>query len=169
MKGLPGVNFDRWHRGPTKKPARRLAFSCPKAEEELLLRGGGSRSSGGSGSRSGSSSSGRSSGGSGGRSGGGSGSRSSSGSGGRSGSSGGSRSGGSGSGSGRIGGLRRFDLRSFNLRSFDLRSFFLAAGGNSQGEEGGDEERLLHVYDFLNVMELLGQLVDRNVAITINF
>lgn len=115
-----------------KKPARRLAFSCPKAGKDLLLCFGssGSRSSGGSGSR-----------GSGGS---------------------GSRSSGS-SGSGFSG------LRSFNLGRFSgLRGFGFATSGHSQGEEGSYEERVLHFSEILNVMELLGQLVDRNVAVSVN-
>jgi hypothetical protein len=170
----------------TKKPARRLAFSCPKAGEELLLRAflgtfdgtlggtlgdfgghlggslsgtrssssGSGRSSSSSSSRSSSSGSGRSSGSSSGRSSSSGSGRSSSGSSGRSSSSSGSR----------ISGFRRFDLG----RLSGLRGFGLAASGNSQGEEGGYEERLLHFDKFLNVMELIGQLVDRNVSISIS-
>ena len=139
-----------------KKPARRLAFSCPKAGKDLLLCFGssGSRSSGGSGSRG--------SGGSGSRGGGGSGSRSSGGSGSRGSGGSGSRSSGS-SGSGFSG------LRSFNLGRFSgLRGFGFATSGHSQGEEGSYEERVLHFSEILNVMELLGQLVDRNVAVSVN-
>ncbi len=150
-------------RGQTKKPARRLAFSWPKAGEELLLRGflgSGGRSSSGSGGRSSSSG----------------GSRSGSSSGSRSGSSGSGR--GSSSGSGRSGssssgfsGLRSFSsrLRCFNLGRFGgLRGFGLATSRYSQGEEGSYEERLLHMSKILNVMEIRGQLVDRNVSISIN-
>jgi hypothetical protein len=49
-----------------------------------------------------------------------------------------------------ISGLRGLSsgLGSFDLRGFGgLRGFGLAAGGNSQGEEGGYEERLLHCKD----------------------
>ena len=117
----PGATFESltlaWK---TKKPARRLAFSCPKAGEELLLRRSGSRSSGVS--------------------------------------------------LGGFSGLRSFSgLRGFDLGGFSgLRGFGLATSGNSQGEEGGYEERLLHLSEILNVMELHGQLVDRNVSIAIN-
>jgi hypothetical protein len=134
-----------------------LAFFCPKAGEELLLRGS---SSGRSSSSSGRSSSSRSSSGSSSRSGGGSSGRRGGGSSGRRG--GGSRS--------SISGLRRF---SSGLRRFDfgrlgrLRGFGFATCGHSQGEEGSYEERLLHMSEFLNVMELRGQLVDRNVSISI--
>ena len=137
-----------------KKPTRRSAFACPKAGEELLLRrsGGGSSRSGSGGS---SSSRGSSSGSS---------------------SSRGSSSGSSSRGSG-FSSLGRFSrLRSFSsgLRRFDfgrlggLRGFGFAASGNSQREESSYEERLLHFGEFLNVMELIGQLVDRNVSISIN-
>jgi hypothetical protein len=167
---VPGMNVG----DITKKPARRLAFPCPKAGEELLLRAflgtfdgtlggtlGGVRGHFGNISSSrGSSSRG--------------GSRSGSSRSGSSGSSTSSRSGGRGSG---VSSLRSFSgLRSFSsgLRRFDLgrlsglRGFGLAASGNSQGEEGGYEERLLHFDKFLNVMELIGQLVDRNVSISIS-
>jgi hypothetical protein len=138
MRASPGAIFEReGQESKTKKPARRLAFLCPKAGEELLLCSGSSgRGGSGSGSRSGS--------GGGGRSGSGSGSRSSSGSGSRSGGSSGSRSGGSG-------GSSFSRLRSFSsgLRCLDrrLRGFGFATSGHSQGEEGSYEERLLHLRD----------------------
>jgi hypothetical protein len=102
-------------------------FYCPKAGEELLLRGlcGGSRR----GSRGG-------------------GSSSTSGS-------GGSSSAGSGSSS-SVSGLRSLGggLRRFNLGRLDgLRSFGLATSGHSQCEEGGYEERLFHFGRILKVME----------------
>ncbi|MFH2088426.1 MAG: hypothetical protein ABIK82_12170 [Pseudomonadota bacterium] len=103
-----------------KKPARRLAFSCPKAGEDLLLCV---------------SSSSRGSGGGCGRGGGGGGSR-----------------GGSSSG----------------CRFSGLRGFGFATGGYSQGEEGSDEERVLHFSEILNVMEVLGQLIDCSVADSVN-
>lgn len=156
----------------TKKPARRLAFSCPKAREELLLRGGGS-----SGSRSSSGSSGRSSGSSGSRSSGGCSSRSSSGCGSRSGSSSSSGFGGlrSFSSSSGVGGLRSFSSGSRGRGSSGSGSSGRGSGGfgfatsrHSQGEEGSDEERLFHFGEILNVMEILDQLVDRYVAVSVN-
>jgi hypothetical protein len=152
------------------RPEGRL-FSCPKAGEELLLRAflgtfdgtlGGTL--GGVRSHFGHVSSGSGGSGGGGSSGGGSSSRSGSG--------GSSSRGSSVSSLGGFGRLRSFSsgLRRFDLgRLGRLRGFGLAASGNSQGEEGGYEERLLHFVEFLNVMELIGQLVDRNVSISINF
>jgi hypothetical protein len=158
--GIPSRERSRHESRGQKKPARRLAFSCPKAGEELLLRRSGRRSSRSSGGRSS-----RSSSGSGGR--GGSGRRSS-----RSTGGGSSGRGGSVSSLGGFSGLRSFSsgLRRFDLgRLGRLRGFGLAASGNSQREEGSYEERLVHFGKFLNVMELIGQLVDRNVSISINF
>jgi hypothetical protein len=127
-----------------KKADPKVGFFCPKAGEELLLRGS-------SGSRSSSSGGGRSSGGGGGRSRGSGSSRSSSSSGSRSSGSGGSRS--SSSSGSSFSGLRSFSsgLRCFNLGGFSrLRGFGLAASGHSQGEEGSYEERLLHVISFID-------------------
>jgi len=117
-----------------KKPARRLASSCPKADEELLLRRVSSRGSSRSGSRSGSVS----------------GFRSVSG-----------RCGSRGSSGSRSGSSSRSSSRGCG-------GFGFATSGHSQGEEGSDEERLLHFSEILNVMEVLGQLVDRNVAVSVN-
>ena len=134
--------------------ALRLAFSCPKAGEELLLRRSSGSSSRGGGSGSGSRGSSSRSGGSGS-------------------SSGTSSRGGSGASSGScssVGGLRSFSsrLRSFYFRRLNrLRGFGFAASGHGQSEEGSYEERLLHFGEILNVMELRGQLVDRNVSISI--
>jgi hypothetical protein len=127
-----------------KKADPKVGFFCPKAGEELLLRGS-------SGSRSSSSGCGRSSGGSGSRSSSSGGGRSSGGSGSRSSSSGGGRS--SSCGSSSFSGLRSFSsgLRCFNLGGFSrLRGFGLATSGHSQGEEGSYEERLLHVISFID-------------------
>ena len=150
---MPGATFESLAvASKTKKPARRLAFSCPKAGEELLLRRSGSRSSS---SRSSSASS-----------------RGSSSASSRSSSSASSRSSSSSSRSGSsVGRLRSFSsrLRSFYFgRLSGLRGFGLATSGHSEGEEGSYEERLLHLSEILNVMELHGQLVDRNVSIAIN-
>ena len=123
-----------------KRPARGLAFFCPRAGEELLLRRSGrssrSCSGSGSGSRGGSGSSSSS------RSSGGSGSRSSA-----------SHAGHASHASLGISGLRGFSggLGCFNLGGFGgLRGLGLATSGNSQGEEGGYEERLLHLISFID-------------------
>ena len=139
MSWLPAVISGK------KKPARRLAFLRPKAGEDLLLRRVSSRG----GSRSSSSgSSGRSS----------------------------SRSGGSRSSS-SVSGLRSVSGRSGSRsRSSSGRrsgsgsggGFGLAASGHSQGEEGSYEERVFHFSEILNVMEIHGQLVDLNVAVSVN-
>lgn len=126
-----------------KRPARGLAFFCPRAGEELLLRRSSrsSRSSSGSGSRGGSGSSSS-------RSSGGSGSRSSASHAGHA-----SLTGHASHASLGISGLRGFSsgLGCFDLGGFGgLRGLGLATSGNSQGEEGGYEERLLHVISFID-------------------
>jgi hypothetical protein len=129
-----------------KRPARGLAFFCPRAGDKLLLRRSGrssrSCSGSGSGSRGGSGSSSSS------RSSGGSGSRSSASHAGHA-----SLTGHASHASLGISGLRGFSggLGCFDLGGFGgLRGLGLATSGDSQGEKGGYEERLLHVISFID-------------------